>query len=86
MDIESLKKELKRLQVPERWYSINGSLQHDTYFLIQNYHRWEYFYFDERGNRNEYKVFTDEGEACEHFLRTMKQELAYWRKDVRGLM
>ena len=83
MDIESLKKELKRLQVPERWYSINGSLQSGKYFLMRNYHRWEYFYFDERGNREEYKVFMDEGEACEYFLCEIKSELAYRRKEVR---
>ena len=83
MNIESLKEELKRLQVPENWYSINGSLQSDRHFLMQNYHRWEYFYFDERGNRDNYKVFMDEGEACEYFLCTIKSELAYLRKDVR---
>lgn len=43
MNIESLKEELKRLQVPENWYSINGSLQSDRHFLMQNYHRCEYF-------------------------------------------
>ena len=82
MDIETLKKELKRLQVPERWYSINGSLQSDRHFLMQNYHRWEYFYFDERGNREGYKVFMDEGDACEYFLRKMKVVLADWGRDV----
>ena len=82
MNIESLKEELNRLQVPERWYSINGSLQHCRFFLMQNYYRWEYFYFDERGNRDGYKVFMDEGEACEYFLRVMKQELTDWGKDV----
>ena len=83
MDIESLKKELKRLQVPERWYSINGSWHPDRHFLIRNYHRWEYFYFDERGNRDSHKVFMDEGEACEYFLRQLKDLLACREKYVR---
>ena len=79
MNIESLKEELKRLQVPEQWYSINGSLRSDTNFLMRNYHRWEYFYF-ERGTRNDYRVFFDEGEACEFFLRKMKEDLELWGK------
>lgn len=51
MDVEQLEKELDNLGIPKNYYSINGYLAADTYVLKQVYSKWEYFYYDEKGNQ-----------------------------------
>jgi hypothetical protein len=75
MNISQLEKELDTLGVPKDYYSINGHLTSDTYILNQVYTKWECFYFDEKGNKEGYKSFDDENEACEYFLKKLKNEI-----------
>ena len=75
MNISILVKKLEEMGVPKRIYSINGHLAPDTYFLNQIYDRWECFYFDERGEQNDYRVFYSEHEACNYFLKVLKEEM-----------
>ena len=49
MKHEELKKELKKLKIPESYYSINGnSWLVDAYILQKNYYIWEFYYVDEK--------------------------------------
>lgn len=77
MDIAGIEAELKRINVPCRYYSINGSIAADTYILRQVYDYWETFYVDERGNQNEYHKFVNENMACEFFYMMLKSEMQY---------
>lgn len=77
MDIIQLEEELDNLGVPKYYYSINGNLTSDTYVLNHVYTKWEYFYFDEKGNQEGYKCFYDENEACEYLLEKLKTEIKY---------
>ena len=52
MNVTGLIRKLDEIGVPKRYYSINGDLLPDTYFLNQVYGKWEYFYFDEKGNKS----------------------------------
>ena len=77
MNVEELKKELKKLKIPESFYSINGSSWlADTYILQRNYYIWEFYYVDERGGKNDYKIFKTEEEACEYMLKALKEEIS----------
>lgn len=77
MDIRQLEIELNNLGVPKHYYSINGNLKSDTYVLNHVYSKWEYFYFDEKGNQEGYKCFNDENKACEYLLEKLKAEIKY---------
>ncbi|MFR4406066.1 MAG: hypothetical protein ACLT3E_05430 [Anaerovoracaceae bacterium] len=66
MTESELRIELRKLNVPEGWYSINEGVKSDTYILNKIYYYWEFF-FDERGGRNEYKKFDNENDACNFF-------------------
>ena len=55
MNIADLVKKLDEIGVPKRYYSINGDLLPDMYILNKIYGKWEYFYYDEKGNKNDYK-------------------------------
>jgi hypothetical protein len=77
MDIFHLLKELERREVPKRYYSINGDLSSDIHVLNQLYGKWEYFYFDEKGNRNNYHTFDNENDACEYLLKILVSEMGY---------
>jgi hypothetical protein len=55
---------LKLLGINPKQYSLFGDLIPDTIVLFQNYHRWEVFYLDERGNRDNEKIFNSENDAC----------------------
>ena len=75
MDILDLVKILDEIGVPKRYYSINGDLSSDTYILNEIYGKWECFYFDEKGNRNNYKIFTNVNDACMYMLSILKAEI-----------
>lgn len=77
MNISDLIEKLDKLGVPKRYYSINGNLSSDTYILNEVYGKWEYFYFDERGNRNNVKIFDNENDACQHLLKVLENEMNY---------
>ena len=80
MTVKMLVAELKTLGIPDRWYSINGDLTSDKLFLRSLHGRWEYFYFDERGNYRDVIWFEDEDSACKHLLEQLKLELEYYNK------
>ena len=77
MNIAYLVKKLDEIGVPKRYYAINGDLSSDTYILNQIHGRWEYFYYDEKGNKNDYKTFDTENDACMHILNVLKNEMKY---------
>ena len=77
MTIKELENELKILNVKSTAYTINGDLHTDTYNLNKNYNKWEYFYFDEKGNKLDYRNFDNEKDACKYFLDRIKNDLSY---------
>jgi hypothetical protein len=38
-------------------YCIDDGLKSNAYILYKNYLKWEFFYLDEKGNRNDYQIF-----------------------------
>lgn len=64
MNKEKLEKALEKLKIPKSFYSLNGDLLPDRIVLNKNYDKWEVFYFDERGNRDNLKIFDSEKKAC----------------------
>jgi hypothetical protein len=77
VNIKQLENTLLKMNVSSSYYTINGSLKTDTYVLNEVHGKWEYFYFDEKGNRQNYKVFEKEEEACNLFLSIIKNEISY---------
>ena len=77
MNIEKLKVKLEELNVPKSFYRINGSLTSDVYVLNKIYDYWEYFYFDEKGNQNDYHRFDNENDACEYFYKKLETEMMF---------
>lgn len=73
MDKIELKKKLDLLGVSSHEYSLNGEFVADNIILNNSYHKWEVFYLDERGGRNDEKVFDSENEACEQIYKLFKE-------------
>ena len=74
MNKSELKYRLNELEVDPIFYSLEGELQPDRVVLYRNYHRWEVFYFDEKGNRDNEKVFSSEKEACDYIYNYFKKQ------------
>lgn len=72
------------MKVSSNYYVINGSLKTDTYVLNDLHGKWEYFYFDEKGNQLNYKTFAKEEDACEFFLDIIKRELSFPTSVFKG--
>jgi hypothetical protein len=53
MDLKTLKKKLLENNISESMYSIDDGLKPDAFILYRNYSKWECFYLDERGNRDD---------------------------------
>jgi len=66
MNRVELKDRLDLLGIASNRYSLTGELKADTVNLYENYNKWEVFYLDERGRRNDERVFSSEGEACNY--------------------
>lgn len=77
LDTISLVEKLNEIGIPGRYYSINGDLIADTYILNQVHDKWEYFYFDERGNKNDCMIFNNKKEACIHLFKVLETEMKY---------
>lgn len=81
MTLDELKNKLERSNVPKRWYSINEGLKPDACILYKNYAKWEFFYLDEKGNRNDFKVFTNDEEAFAYLWKKMEYQLTFFGKE-----
>ncbi len=81
MNKKDLQIKLDLLGVASQAYSLEGELVPDNIILYNSYNKWEVFYLDERGDRNDEKVFNSENEACEHiyklFIESKKIEDKY---------
>lgn len=77
--IELIKK-LKELGYAD-FYSLDGSLDPDRRILYHNYSKWEYFYFDERGNRDPIKIFLSEEEAYDYIYKDALRTYELLHKD-----
>ncbi len=80
MDAKTLAILLEAENIPKRWYSINDetSIVGDT-SVIRNVDGlyWEYFYFNERGGKDDYVKFfgksnvDNEDRACKFLLKEL---------------
>jgi len=61
-----LKNKLDELGINSEFYSLDGQLNPDSIVLYNSYNKWEVFYFDERGNRDNEKIFFSEQCACDY--------------------
>lgn len=77
MDIQELKRKLNDLSIPKDWYSINDGLKPDAYILENVYGKWIFYYFDEKGNRQNEREFDSEESACSYLLDKLMTELKY---------
>lgn len=73
MNKQELVRELEKLNVDKRLYSLDGELKPDAIILYNFYSQWEVFYLDERGGRNDKKVFGSEEEACDYVYKIFKE-------------
>ena len=80
MTIDELRTKLQANNVPEHWYSLDQGLKPDACILYKNYSKWEYFYLDERGNRNDWKILNTDEEAYDHLWKKMEYQLNVFRK------
>lgn len=73
MNRQELELKLKDLGINPSQYSLYGELAIDAIILYKNYKDWEVFYIDERGGRNDEKIFKNEEEACLYIYRLFKE-------------
>lgn len=69
------RQELERILIDKKIssdYSLNGGLPNEVFCLNENSGKWE-VYYSERGNKSDLKVFDNESDACEYFLREITE-------------
>lgn len=75
MTINDLKIKLETLKIPTSHYSLDGELLADRIILYSNYAKYEVFYLDERGGKNEFKIFERENAACNYVLKLFEDQV-----------
>jgi hypothetical protein len=74
MKVPELRRALAALGVQRRAVSIDGvEVAEEQYRLERDGSFWAVYYY-ERGNKNELRHFAGEEEACEHFLRIVRND------------
>ena len=77
MTLKEFEEKVRVNKVPDRLYSLDHGLKPDAYILYKNYSKCEFFYLDERGNRNSYKEFTNDEDAYEFLWKKLEDEIKY---------
>jgi hypothetical protein len=74
MNIPELRRALAALGVQRRAVSIEGvEATEEQYRLERDGGFWAVYYY-ERGNKNELRHFASEEDACEHFLKIVRND------------
>ena len=79
MNREELKNKLDELKVNPLIYSLYGELLSDRMVLYQSCDDWIVFYFDERGNRDNEKIFNSESDSCKYIYKEFEMLKKYGR-------
>ena len=77
MNLEVLKNMLAKNNVSDSIYSLNEGLKPNAYILNKNYSKWEFFFLDEKGQRNNFHEFINEEDAFEFFWGKIELEIRY---------
>lgn len=80
MNREELIQKLNTINVNPNLYSLYGELLPDRIILYNSYNDWIVFYFDERGNRNNEKIFHSEQDACEYIYKYFSHQMEIAKK------
>lgn len=54
-------------------YSLNDDLKPNSVILFQSYKEWRVFYLDEKGERNNEKIFGCEEDACSYIYQLFNE-------------
>lgn len=80
MTLQELKERISENAVPDRRYSLNDGIKIGAYILINNYGTWEYFYLDEKGNREDNRFFSSDSQAFEFLWKKLEYALSIMRQ------
>lgn len=72
MTLKELDIELKKHDIPDDSYSLQGGLPNEVFCITKENEKWE-TYYSERGNKTALKFFDFEDEACNYFLMWIKR-------------
>ncbi|MDO4729394.1 MAG: hypothetical protein Q4B43_10390 [Bacteroidota bacterium] len=75
MNINELINKLEKKNISKDLYSLDGYLKSDALILREQSLCWEVFYFDEKGNEQDNKIFETESEACEYLYRVLIENM-----------
>jgi hypothetical protein len=77
MRLAELKDKIIAGKILDSLFSIDDGLKPNAHILFKNYSKWEYFFLDERGYRQDFSEFENEGDAFDHFWKRLEIESKY---------
>jgi hypothetical protein len=85
MDLTTLKRKLFINNINEKWYSLNETLKPDADILFKKDGKWEFFYLDERGGKNDLKTFSNEEEAYDYLWKQMVARANFFKIPIKDI-
>jgi len=81
MSLTSLKEELiaRGIRPNAVAFSNSGPLPEERYCILKAEAIWEVYYY-ERGNKNAFQMFLDEGDACTYLLSLLERDRSVWQR------
>jgi len=80
MKKNELKLALDQANIYEEAYSLDGGLPDEKYTLDQGAGSTWSVYYSERGKKTSFRQFSSEDEACDYFLKTIKDDQSVFKK------
>jgi hypothetical protein len=68
-----LERKLNILNIDSSFYSLDGDLNPDSIILYNSYNAWVVFYLDERGYRNNERVFESQELAYDYICKLFEK-------------
>jgi hypothetical protein len=76
MTVKDLAERLKRENIPENCYTLEGGLPNEKWCLEKTPSGWD-IYYSERGIRNQLRHLTSEEKACDYFYDELIKMMKY---------
>lgn len=77
MTLKEFKDNIRKFNVPNELYSLEDGIKANAYILNKNYEKWDFFFLDEKGDRNNFIQFDDSQEAYSYLWSKLENEMKY---------
>ncbi len=83
MTFKEFSNNINEKSIPESWYSIDNGVKFNASILINNKSYWEFFDYDEMGEKHNWKILNNEEEALDFLWKQMERKMILFNRNKK---